>query len=143
LAKDDAPKTMGRPRIELDWKEFDKLCAIHCTLVEIAGWFNCSEDTIERRVVETHGVTFAEYFKIKSAKGKISLRRSQFKLSERNPGMAIWLGKQYLEQTDNYDMVLSQKPQPVFDTAKMSRREYLELVKEQLSNISQKILSDE
>jgi hypothetical protein len=143
LAKNDAPKTMGRPRIEIDWKEFDKLCAIHCTLVEISGWFNCSEDTIERRVVETHGVTFAEYFKIKSAKGKISLRRSQFKLSERNPGMAIWLGKQYLEQTDNYDMVLSQKPQPVFDTAKMSRREYLELVKEQLSNISQKILSDE
>lgn len=32
--------------------------------------------------------------------GKVSLRRAQFKLAESNVGMAIWLGKQYLNQRD-------------------------------------------
>ena len=31
----------------------------------------------------------------------MSLRRTQFKLAEKNPTMAIWLGKQYLGQRDN------------------------------------------
>ena len=38
---------MGRPRIEIDKEEFEKLCDIQCTLTEIAGWFRCSPDTIE------------------------------------------------------------------------------------------------
>jgi hypothetical protein len=32
--------------------------------------------------------------------GKASLRRNQFKLSENNAAMAIWLGKQYLGQRE-------------------------------------------
>ena len=32
--------------------------------------------------------------------GKASLRRNQFKLSETNAAMAIWLGKQYLGQRE-------------------------------------------
>ena len=32
---------------------------------------------------------------------KIKLRRNQFKLSEKSASMAIWLGKQYLNQRDN------------------------------------------
>ena len=32
--------------------------------------------------------------------GKASLRRNQFKLSESNAAMAIWLGKQYLGQRE-------------------------------------------
>lgn len=32
--------------------------------------------------------------------GKASLRRTQYKLAERNAAMAIWLGKQYLGQKD-------------------------------------------
>lgn len=36
--------------------------------------------------------------------GKISLRRAQFRLAEKNANMAIWLGKQYLRQTDTIDL---------------------------------------
>ena len=36
--------------------------------------------------------------------GKRSLRRIQFKLAEKNPTMAIWLGKQYLGQRDNIEV---------------------------------------
>jgi hypothetical protein len=34
---------------------------------------------------------------------KLSLRRNQLRLSEKSAGMAIFLGKQYLGQTDNYN----------------------------------------
>lgn len=98
---------MGRPRIEIDWTEFDKLCALQCTLSEISGWFDCSEDTIERRVEETHGVTFAEYYRQKAGKGKISLRRTQWKMAQTNPTMALWLGKQYLGQRDRNDLEIT------------------------------------
>jgi len=95
-------KKTGRPRIEIDWEEFDKLCAIQATLREIASWFNCSEDTIERAVKREHGITFADYFKSKSGRGKISLRRMQFQAANAgNTSMLIWLGKQYLGQTDS------------------------------------------
>jgi len=93
--------TMGRPRIEIDWKELDKLCGLQCSLEEIAGWFDCSIDTIEARIKETHGMTFPEYFAQKRSSGKISLRRKQYETAMAgNPTMLIWLGKQYLGQTD-------------------------------------------
>lgn len=91
---------MGRPRKEIDFEQFKKLCALQCTLQEIAGFFDCSEDTIERwcrRELKEH---FAEAFKKYSAKGRTSLRRYQFKLAEKNAAMAIFLGKNYLGQTD-------------------------------------------
>ena len=102
--KTDNPN-MGRPRIDIDWSEFDKLCAIQCTLMEIASWFDCSEDTIELRVKDTYGVTFTERFKQKAGKGKISLRRIQWKMAEKNPTMALWLGKQYLNQKDRQETI--------------------------------------
>ena len=45
-------------------------------------------------------MNFAEAFKKHSAQGKISLRRNQLKLSEKSAAMAIWLGKQMLNQKD-------------------------------------------
>lgn len=44
---------------------------------------------------------FSDVFNLKRSAGKVSLRRSQFKMAETNPTMAIWLGKQYLGQRDN------------------------------------------
>tara|TARA_Y100000310_G_C20246681_1_gene607141 strand:+ start:212 stop:589 length:378 start_codon:yes stop_codon:yes gene_type:complete len=92
---------MGRPRKELDWGEFIKLCQMHCTLVEIAGWFDCSEDTIELRCKEEYGVTFTEVHKKYEGQGKASLRRLQWAGANKgNTTMLIWLGKQYLGQRD-------------------------------------------
>jgi hypothetical protein len=48
-------------------------------------------------------MSFTEYYKQKSSKGKMSLRRRQFQMAETNPTMAIWLGKQYLGQTDKLE----------------------------------------
>ena len=91
---------MGRPKIKIDKEEFEKLCAMQCTEEEIANFFDCSIDTINNYCKETYSETFSDTFKKKSASGKISLRRSQFKIAETNATMAIFLGKQYLGQKD-------------------------------------------
>lgn len=90
----------GRPRVEIDRTVFENLCHIQATLTEIADWFDCSEDTVETWCKNTYGCLFSEAFKKYSAGGKISLRRSQFRLAEKNAAVSIWLGKQYLGQTD-------------------------------------------
>lgn len=90
----------GRPQIQIDQVQFEKLCELQCTLVEIAGWFKCSEDTIERWCKRTYKTGFAETYKKHSGTGKIALRRAQFRLAERNASMAIFLGKNYLGQSD-------------------------------------------
>ena len=90
----------GRPKKEIDKKIFENLCGLQCTLEEIAGVFDCSADTIERWCKREYGETFAETYKKHSAKGKMSLRRIQFKLAEKSAAMAIFLGKNYLGQKD-------------------------------------------
>lgn len=91
---------MGRPRIEIDKDSFEKLCEIQCTLIEIAQFFRCCEDTIESWCKREYKSTFSEVYKKFSAAGKISLRRAQFRLAQTNASMAMFLGKQYLGQRD-------------------------------------------
>lgn len=97
---------MARPKIEIDAEQLKKLCAIQCTLEEIASWFKCSEDTIERFCKREFDCSFADTFKTYSADGKISLRRTQFRMAETNCAMAIWLGKQYLGQKEQQEISL-------------------------------------
>ena len=93
----------GRPRIQIDQKVFENLCKIQCTLEEISSVFSCSMDTIERWCKRTYHATFADTNKSLSAYGKSSLRRYQFEMAKKNASMAIWLGKQYLGQRDNFE----------------------------------------
>lgn len=97
-------KKMGRPLKHIDKTDFEKLCLLQCTLDEIAGFFDCHEDTVQAWCKRTYGTTFSGIFKRKSAGGKVSLRRTQFKLAEKSPAMAIFLGKQYLGQRDTVDV---------------------------------------
>lgn len=94
---------MARPRVEIDLEQFKKLCGLQCTLAEIAGFFDCSEDTIKNFCKRELKTTFAEAFKVYSMAGKISLRRSQFELAKKNAAMAIWLGRNILGQKEQPD----------------------------------------
>lgn len=93
---------MGRPRKEIDKTTFEKLCGIQATGLEIASFFECSDETLNRWCKETYGKTFVDTYKIYSANGKMSLRRQQFRLAEKSAAMAIFLGKQYLGQRDTF-----------------------------------------
>lgn len=102
---------MGRPKKDIDWSDVEKLCSIQCTQEEIAAFCEVSADTLTRRCQEVHGVTFAEYFGQKRGMGRISLRRAQWLLAtdKKNPAMLIFLGKQYLGQTDTVEIGSSDK----------------------------------
>ena len=99
---------MARPHKEIDTDNFKKLCGMQCTLAEIAGFFDCSEDTVERWCKRELKTSFADAFKKYSVSGKISLRRAQFRLAERNAAMAIFLGKNYLGQTDKTEQTITE-----------------------------------
>ena len=97
-------KKVGRPKTNIDKSNFEKLCQMQCTLEEIAGFFDCCDDTINNWYKEVYEDNFSGVYKKKSMAGKISLRRNQFKIAENNAGMAIFLGKQYLGQRDNIEV---------------------------------------
>lgn len=93
----------GRPKIEWADKEYrqvEAMCAYHCTAEEISGVMGVSEDTLSRLIKVRYKMGFSEFYKKHSASGKMSLRRSQFRLAEKSAAMAIWLGKQHLGQRD-------------------------------------------
>lgn len=87
---------------EAQRRQFENLCKIQCTLEEVSGVFEVSEDTVRRWVKRNYGEesTFESVYKIYGASGRASLRRFQMKQAETNSIMGIWLGKQYLKQKD-------------------------------------------
>ena len=92
---------MSRQQIKIDKKIFEGLCGIQCTEQEIADAFDCSVDTIERWCKREYKQRFAEVFAQKRSKGRVSLRRMQWKTAEKGDiRMLIWLGKQYLDQKE-------------------------------------------
>lgn len=91
----------GRPRKDIDKTNFEKLCGSFCTLDEIAGFFDCSEDTIERWCKREYKQSFAEISAKKRGLGKISLRRSGLELAKKNAAVHIFYCKNYLGMTDS------------------------------------------
>ena len=90
----------GRPKKEIDKRMFESMCELQCTKVEICSILDIDEKTLTRWCKDTYGEGFSDTFKKKSQKGLMSLRRTQFKIAEKNASMAIFLGKQYLGQKD-------------------------------------------
>ena len=94
---------MARPRKEIDMTQFEKLCALQCTESEICSFFEITNKTLYRLCQDHYGESFSNVYKSKSEMGKISLRRYQFRLAEHNVSMAIFLGKQWLGQTEKVE----------------------------------------
>lgn len=100
MVKGDTP---AKNKIKKDI--FEKLCGMWCTLVEIADFFDVSEDTVESWCKDTYETTFSEVYKRRSSQGNISLRRWQLKSAEKgNVTMQIWLGKQHLGQKEKVEV---------------------------------------
>ena len=83
---------------------FESLCAIQCTKEEICAVLDVSDKTLDKWCKTNYGEGFSEIANKKREMGKSSLRRNQWKQAEKNPTMAIWLGKQYLKQRDNVEV---------------------------------------
>ena len=97
----------GRPKFIIDWDIFDNLCFIQCTLKEICQVLRCSEDTIERRVKQEKGMSFAEYYQQKKGLGKLHLRRLMMRQAEKNPAIVIFMAKNHLGMSDRQDIEIT------------------------------------
>jgi len=102
----------GRPKKEFDKKTFQDLVGLGCTQEEICWFFrdvtgkSANIDTLTRWCKREFGMTFQEYFRQNGGIAlKIQLRKNQMNLSKSSASMAIFLGKNYLGQTDsiNYE----------------------------------------
>lgn len=92
----------GRPPAltpdEKTLQTIEGLAKIQCTQAECAAVLGVSRSTLDV-FFKKHPEARAKW-DVGPDAGKASLRRNQFKLSETNAAMAIWLGKQYLGQKD-------------------------------------------
>ena len=94
----------GRPKKSIDWNTVEKLCSIQCTGEEIASVIGVDYDTLQGAIKREHGMSFSDYFDLKRGSGKASLRRMQWEAAKQgNPTMLVWLGKQYLGQSDKVE----------------------------------------
>jgi len=87
-------KKNGRPKKKIDKELVEKLATIHCSVKEIADIVGCHPDTIRNR--------FSDIIARGKANGKMSLRRKQMEVAlSGQPTMLIWLGKQWLGQSES------------------------------------------
>ena len=103
---------MSRQKIELDNLEFngwDQLDALIVWATEeyCAEKLGISVDSLARRLKEK-GYSFAEYKKKRQEPMRINLLKKQYDVAMAgNVSMLIWLGKQYLNQSDKQDQMIS------------------------------------
>ena len=97
-------KKVGRPKIELNLDELERLSRLNCTMPEISAYFDIPLRTLEDKFTNEPEVRKA--IEKGRATGMLSLRRKQIQIMEdtNNSTMAIWLGKQMLGQTDRQEI---------------------------------------
>ena len=102
---DAGKRRPGRPTKFVDLEMVERLAHIQCTHQEIASSLNVSVDTLTRRK------GFADVYKRGAEGGRKSLRRMQFESATKgNIAMQIWLGKQYLGQSEHVTSEIRRLP---------------------------------
>lgn len=100
---------MARPRKELEdikfdgWDQLDALI-VWASEVYCAEKLGISIDSLARRIKEKTGLDFAEYKQQKQEPMRINLMKKQYDIAMNgNVSMLIWLGKQYLGQSEKQE----------------------------------------
>lgn len=115
--------TKGRPQKVLTddaIKLIENLSGIMCTEEEIAFCLGTCPETLNSPANKD---VYREALKRGKAQGKQSLRRYQWECAKKgNSSMLIWLGKQYLGQTEKFDAVIQNNNADIVN-------KYLEVIK--------------
>lgn len=97
-------KQMGRPRIEINDELFDSIIELPLIKADIAKVLKCSEDTVERYVKKRFDQTFAECQEQNRQMFRRNILAKQYELAMKSDRvMLIWLGKQYLGQSEKIE----------------------------------------
>lgn len=92
----------GRPYKVIDYDLLETFASLQCTDGEIATGLGISPDTMTKRKQDDD--RFLHAYMRGREKGKTTLRRLQWKrASAGSDTMLVWLGKQYLGQTDRQE----------------------------------------
>ena len=92
-------KSVGRPKKHIDYKLVEQLTSIHCTQQEIASALGLSLRKLQ------NDEQFMHIYKEGIDDAKKSLRRMQWDSAKKgNTTMLVWLGKQYLKQSDKQEV---------------------------------------
>lgn len=93
----------GRPRAEINQKQFEQLCAIQCTRDEICAVLDVTDKTLDKWCKDVYGVGFSAVYKQKREGGKASLRASGFRMAQKNPAVHIFYAKNHLGMSDKVE----------------------------------------
>jgi hypothetical protein len=70
---------MARPPVEIEFRKLKELMRFKPRLLDAAAFFECSEDTIERRIKEETGLSFAEFREQNMVHTRMSLIQTALK----------------------------------------------------------------
>lgn len=114
---------MGRPQVEINWKEVDLFLQAGSNGVEIAERYGIAPDTFYDRCLKDNKIGFTQYAQEKKSLGKALLRAAQYKKAVSGKGdsqMLKWLGIH----------LLGQKETNLSDIEEASKRGALDAVRE-------------
>ena len=103
----------GRPKKEFDLKQVEIFGKFRATYETMADYFGCSEQTI-RRNIQDENSEFCKVYKKAFSNSKLKLSEAQFQYALKgNASLLIWLGKQYLGQTDKQETENTKPQKPI------------------------------
>jgi hypothetical protein len=91
----------GRPLKIINKELFEDICEYFEHKSWIADALGVDEDTLHKWVLREYKMSFSQYLRQKKRRADFELLKDQRELSKTNPAMAIWLGKQRLDQKEN------------------------------------------
>ena len=97
----------GRPKKTIDFEQFENLMSMGCTEAEVCSVLKVTDKTLNNLLKQEYDKGFSELHKEETffGKTKASLRRAQIKSAlGGNTSMLIWLGKQFIGQTEKQEI---------------------------------------
>lgn len=92
-----------RPRKEIPHEQLKALCRMKPSKKDCAAFFECSEDTIEKRCMEYEGLTFTAFRDKYMVHTRFDLIRKALKQAERNPAIMIFCLKNICKWADKIE----------------------------------------
>ena len=125
---------VGRPPVPIDWDIVRRAAMLHCTPSEIAALMGLSEISLIQRK------EFPSVYKLGWERGKMSLRREQFRraMNPSLPGstsILMFLGKQILGQRDYWTGELTGKDGGPLEIADKTRPDFTKLTFEEVKQL--------
>ena len=106
---------MPRPKAHINWDEAGKMIMAGCDGVQVAAYFGIHPDTLYLACEKDLKMGFSDYLHQKRSKGDSMLLAKQYEvaLTDKNPTMLIWLGKQRLNQREKSETDITSKGEKI------------------------------